>query len=345
MLIKIIINRLKIISHDLRRQNLPFILFFTLAIYIISSLLFTYFERDHIFNSKNLIDSFWWSIVTMTTVGYGDISPETLGGRITAVFTMVLGIGFLGVLLGGMVSIVVENRQKELNGMKELNLNAHIILCGWHKLKMENFIMELRCETIYKKTDIVIVTDKIETHPFLDYDHVHFVKGLPSHLETLKMANVENCKNVIIFADSEDPRSDDTTLLTLLLIDEINPDIYTVAELIDQSKRRFFEKTNCDEIIPVSRFSVNLMVQATQDPGTSIVLDELISNTYGQQLYKRALSKEFAGKSFEQLHQSFYQNNKIVIAVEQDHSIHINPARDFPLKSEDFIFFISARGK
>lgn len=45
-------------------------------------------------------DALWWSIVTCTTVGYGDISPSTLPGRIIAVFLMIVGIGLISMLTG-----------------------------------------------------------------------------------------------------------------------------------------------------------------------------------------------------------------------------------------------------
>ena len=64
---------------------------------------------------KNLgfFDALWWSVVTVTTVGYGDISPVTVGGRIVGVLLMFLGIGFIGILTATLASLFVENRLME----------------------------------------------------------------------------------------------------------------------------------------------------------------------------------------------------------------------------------------
>ena len=52
-------------------------------------------------------DAFWYSIVTITTVGYGDYYPVTPGGRITAIFIMVAGVGIIGVLASLLSSLLV----------------------------------------------------------------------------------------------------------------------------------------------------------------------------------------------------------------------------------------------
>jgi len=52
-------------------------------------------------------DALWWSIVTLTTVGYGDQFPVTAGGRITAMFVMFMGVGIIGALASILASFLV----------------------------------------------------------------------------------------------------------------------------------------------------------------------------------------------------------------------------------------------
>lgn len=72
------------------------------------SLAFHYFEHGTNPNVHSIWDSFWWGIVTMTTVGYGDIYPVTTGGRIVAILLMFVGIGTLGVYTAAIASHVVK---------------------------------------------------------------------------------------------------------------------------------------------------------------------------------------------------------------------------------------------
>jgi voltage-gated potassium channel len=59
-------------------------------------------------------DALWWSIVTATTVGYGDLSPVTLGGRLIALLLMIFGIGLIGMITGSIATYFISN-PKETN--------------------------------------------------------------------------------------------------------------------------------------------------------------------------------------------------------------------------------------
>ena len=61
----------------------------------------------------NLGDAFWWAIVTVTTVGYGDVYPVTVEGRIIASILMVVGIGILGVFISTLGATLIESRLKK----------------------------------------------------------------------------------------------------------------------------------------------------------------------------------------------------------------------------------------
>lgn len=63
------------------------------------------------FEGKSFGDALWWSVVTTTTTGYGDISPQTVGGRVMAGFVMLTAILFvLPLLIGRIAMAMIENR-------------------------------------------------------------------------------------------------------------------------------------------------------------------------------------------------------------------------------------------
>lgn len=72
--------------------------------------LFHAFEYGINENVHSFFDSIWWSMVTITTVGYGDIAPVTTGGRIISMLMMMLGMGFLGLMAGVVARTIVTQK-------------------------------------------------------------------------------------------------------------------------------------------------------------------------------------------------------------------------------------------
>ena len=89
------------VSRFLRQHNFHYVLFFTVSTVLLGAVAIGHFEK------MDFSDALWWALVTATTVGYGDISPVSAGGRLVAVFLMLTGIGFISTLTGTIASYFV----------------------------------------------------------------------------------------------------------------------------------------------------------------------------------------------------------------------------------------------
>ncbi|MDW7674675.1 MAG: potassium channel family protein [Bacillota bacterium] len=92
----------------LRTNSLDKVLKFTGNTILLSSIGIYFFEES----MSNFGDALWWTIVTATTVGYGDISPESLGGRIIAVVLMLAGIGTIGMITGAIATYFLGSKER-----------------------------------------------------------------------------------------------------------------------------------------------------------------------------------------------------------------------------------------
>jgi len=122
----------------------------------------------------------------MTTVGYGDISPSTIGGRIVAVATMLFGIGVLGLFSATIASVLVDKKIKEDRGMNAYHLKNHIVLCEWNH-RAHTILNEFRADSKTADSPIVLIAS-IDQKPVND-DKLFFVQGQVND-ETLKRANL-----------------------------------------------------------------------------------------------------------------------------------------------------------
>lgn len=274
-----------------RRERLHYIIGIVIFITLIGSVGFAYFEKDITFP-----DALWWSFVTLTTVGYGDISPASIGGRLVGILVMVSGIGFLGILTASIASIFVENKLLEAKGMKRADATDHIIICGWN-FRGNKIIEELRADPKAKTVPIVIIADLPEK-PSQD-PLVHFIRG-EVDAESLEKAAADKAKCAMILSDDRlDAHDKDArAVLNALTIESLYPEVYTCVELMEEKNVAHCERAKANEIVVIGELSTNMMVQAALDHGITRMISELVSHRYGQDIYKIAPPAEMVGKTF-----------------------------------------------
>jgi voltage-gated potassium channel len=104
---------LKGFSALLKTNGFIYIIYISLATLLTGSTAIYLFEYREA--GKSFMDALWWSVVTVTTVGYGDISPATTIGRIIAIILMITGIGFIGVMTSTLATYFISKKSEEKN--------------------------------------------------------------------------------------------------------------------------------------------------------------------------------------------------------------------------------------
>lgn len=145
----------------MRTNNFSYTLFIALILIFLSSIAMSYFEK------WNIGDSLWWSIVTVTTVGYGYICPKTFSGRIVASILMIFGIGFIGSLTSTLSTYFI----------KKENIRQH-----HHKKKSNYTILEDSIKDVfigarfskdeYKDMVILDIVNRLENFDDLSKDEI-----------------------------------------------------------------------------------------------------------------------------------------------------------------------------
>ncbi len=330
-------RQIRHIRQFLQRENLHLILVWVTILVTASAVGISLVEPD-----MSLLNAVWWSIVTLTTVGYGDISPVTITGRIIAVVIMFFGIGLLGMLSATLATILISKRIRENKGMNTFTFKNHIILCEWnHKTKA--ILNELRADTRYEDTPIILIAD-IDEKP-VDDANLFFIKGSLTE-EVLERANLSQAKTVVILGDEKlDTTSRDAkVVLNTLTIESICPDVYTVVELVDEANARHCKRARADEIIVGSELSSHLIASATLNHGISHFVTELLSSQYGNELYRIPVPNGLVNLPFiDVLVKMKKEFNCIVLGVqkEQKGEFIANPAENYALDKDDFLIVIS----
>jgi voltage-gated potassium channel len=287
----------------------------------------------------NYGDSLWWGFVTTTTVGYGDYYPETMGGRLFGVILMIIGISTFGFLTAAIASIFVEKKMKEGLGLMDIKFKNHIVIIGWNK-KSETMLNELIKDNPERKVVIISEIERLD----LKNKNTYFVHGDPTIDETLIRANIAYADIVMVVADenlmNKDGMADAKSVLICLAVDKFNTDIHLIAEVLNEENIPHFERANVNDIIVSNQMSSRVMVRSAVYKNVSSVLKELLTNSYGNQLYECVINDEDAGMTFKELSSKYLCKYNAVILGIANKEVSLNPDKDTIIQKSDVIIYI-----
>lgn len=260
---------------------------------------------------------FWWAIVTMTTVGYGDFSPETPEGRVFAVLIMFAGITLVSLLTASISSIFVAQKIREGKGLEKLDLTNHIVICGWNMNadKLINSLYELKSEK--NNFDLVLVNELSEEEinqvkSRFSKIKIHFVAGDFTQEETLLRASVISSSSVIVIPNNlnnDNESHDEKTIFATLTIKSIDASIRVVAYLLDRENLTHIKRAEADEVVVSDDFSLNILASHIVDPGVPQVSNHLINTSSDSRLKRKPIPGNYIGKKYSELFDYYRADN------------------------------------
>lgn len=341
-----LLSRLRVLF----RRDFFYVILGTFILNIFFGILFFITEKQ--VQDISIFDAIWWSMVTMTTVGYGDYYAKTAFGRFLISYPcMILGIGVIGYLVGMVTNFLIDFASRQRRGLLEITFKNHIVICNYPgEKKILGIVKELDASHQYAKSRFVLVTDKLTELPeALKNQNIYFVNGTPTDETILLKANILNCSGVIVLAeDPRDHRSDERTFLIGSLLEliekEKNIKIKTITEIINANNIRNLIRADVDGYISEDGMSGCLIVQEFINPGVNKIISQVISNAIGSQFYLHDTSLVDLKIRDVQIGALEHDINLQVIGlIRHDESI-LNPSKDTKIDKNDKLIVLAERG-
>jgi voltage-gated potassium channel len=229
-----------------------------------------------VFGGKDwsLIDSVYMTVITVATVGYGEVHDLSgnLPARVFAVVYILISLGTIAFAVTSITAFIVEGELKNILGRRKMEkeiakLRDHFIVCGGDETAL-TIIRELH-QT--KKDFVVIEPSKERIDRILVSYPILYIRGDPAEDEVLKQAGVERAKGVLLSLPT-----DEANLFVTITVRNLNPHIRIVAKGIDVKSHGKMRKVGADYVVSPTDIGGMRMASQMLRPAVVTFLDTML---------------------------------------------------------------------
>ena len=286
----------------------------------------------------NILDALYMTVITLTTVGYGEVHDVSKMGRIFTIFLVFFGFGFIIYVAGAVVQFMVEGRIRTILGRKILDrkinrLKNHYIVCGYGR------IGRVLCKRlIIEPIDLVVVESNEDLVPVIEEDNVLYVFGDAADETNLLKAGIKRAKGLVAVL-----ATDADNVFLVLTARQINPDLNIIARAgREKSKAKLLAAGANTVESPYDKGAVS-MAQRIIRPTVTSFLDFAFANKRKDiQMEEIPVSASSNLVNIMLKDSGIRQNyNLILIAIKKpDGSMLFNPSFETKIQPDDTVIAV-----
>jgi voltage-gated potassium channel len=216
----------------------------------------------------SFFDSLYMTVITLTTVGYGDFHPTTPASRLYTMALILIGVGFMLYVITSLARVVVEGEIREVLGRRKLlkqikKLRDHYIICGFGRIG-EIIARQLKERGI----PLVIVENNPDLIPSLEESGYYYILGDASKEEVLLEAGIERAKGLVAVVSS-----DANNVFITLTARSLNPNLFIVARGAEPGSQQKLLRAGADRVESPYELGGRKMAQTILRPNVTTFID------------------------------------------------------------------------
>ncbi|UII20942.1 potassium channel family protein [Fulvivirga ligni] len=292
-------------------------------------------------NIKSISDAFWYAIVTLTTVGYGDFYPVTPVGKVIGLFLIIGSIGVLGYVIGEITSKFNQYMEKKKYGFWGTDFEGHYVIIGWNEFGRQ--VAEQIFNSGHKiafvvdsKADVDIIKDIFPSdNCFCMFADFH-------NMEAYKKVNLNKSNGVFV-----NFKEDTETLVFVLNLKKAYQQCSIVVTCANPALKDTFMNAGIRYVIAQSEVASRLVASYIFEPSVASYTEDLITTSISDgdsdiQQYRILKSNRFAGGDYlDAFHQLKEEFNAVAIGMVSDNKVIKNPSKGQQIQAGDYLILIS----
>jgi len=306
---------------------------------IILKLLLIFEQKSSDSNINSIFDAFWYSLITLSTVGYGDFYPTTVIGKIIGLLFVFGSLGLIGYLIGLLTQKVQKYMEDKKFGLLGTKMENHIIIIGYDKFS----VMVIK-QIVASGKEVAVITNNKD-----DIDHIKstFNKNIYSlftdyeNFESLEKANITKSSKVFINFN------DDTEMLVYIInLKTYFPNIEIVVSLNNSKLKSTFQSAGVLFAISREEIVSKLVASYIFEPDVAILTEDLISSAeevddYDIMEFHVNDKNLYLQKGYDYVfNDSRKRFGAVLLGVSKSGTLYKNPVENIEINENDYLIFM-----